>query len=208
MKITEFLDPVVTLFATFIGAWLAFRYETRRRNEDEKQAKIAGYNKAMYTLGNMLSIMRQFKEDVLDRAEKETGNRLCFGYSLPISAGIVNIEAKEVLFILNEDIQAFENMMLEERKFHHLLRLIEERSEFVRSMVLPALERSEIPSSNWLGDDQLKEILGKNSFDHYIRMSEAVASYTPNNIASLEVAINRAHSVMKTLYPKEKHLIY
>lgn len=207
MEFKDFIDAIATLGATFIGASLAFKYEERRQKSEQKQRNIAGYNRAMFSLGNMLNVMQQFDENVLQNSNR--ANPLNFPPTPQFSHGAARLDLTDVQFLLqSDDHSALENIMIEERRFFLLISLIEDRSILINEIINPKLAAANIPFTAQISDAQFQQVVGQHIFIKYLNLSKSIVQFTGENITSIKMAIARFHSVMKTMYPEEKFLKY
>lgn len=72
-KTEDLIPAAFTLFAAFLGAWIAFSLEANARKQERREAQLEAANKLLLALSERLSMLRVFQHDFIDPVREKPG---------------------------------------------------------------------------------------------------------------------------------------
>ncbi len=156
----EMFLAIPTLFATLMGAWVAFKLEDNRRKEKQEKKNISACNKAIYILskqyGRLLELQDKTIDPVRDSLEpwREMKPELIMDYK------DIKLNIEDILFFQDTSHKDILYKLLEaEKKFHNTFDTFNKRSQFFLEEVQPRLlDKTAIACSN---KDDYKQLMDK-----------------------------------------------
>ncbi len=203
----DVLAALVTLVATFTGAWAAFRFESRRRKTEEDEKRIGAGNRALYVVYHYWNLLEQFRKEVLEphRGKQDAWLNLAAhpAASIPTDRFLPN----DLQFLLQvERADTYVTLMLEEQRALLALNLITGRSNLVLNEVFPRMAGAGIRVGQQLGSDEIERILGVDVTHKLKELTAALFKNVDEDLVSLRAAHDKMRSTMKDLYPARKFL--
>lgn len=197
------MNALVTILSVFLGAYLAFKYETRRKEADERSARVSVVNQALFTLYNQWNILGQYEREVCVKHRKSPISWLNMPATSPIEVGLVGFNWEGLAFLLeSSDPTIYSNLMLEERRFRFIVGQIHERSELLSQTVLPKLADAGVKSGDSIDVPAVEAFFGPHVVALLKASTNAVINGTESSLVSTEEAFHRLRSVAHTMYPK------
>jgi hypothetical protein len=172
---SSFFEPAATLVATFIGAWLAFRYQEKLDKKKQLNAQAESGNRVLFQLVDNLNWLENTKRQMIDPYRDEPGRMLLMRPVFsPAPQTNIDIESVEFLISMGEA-ELLGELSIERRKFQQSIALESERSRFYLQQVNPALEKSGVMNGQEVTAVQVRAALGDSAFfllqdltNHYI----------------------------------------
>ena len=201
------IDPAAILVAAFGGAWLAFRLERKRRDDDEIQRRVGAANRALYTLFNFWNILEQFRKEAIEPLRGKHDQWLNMPATVPTKYGLTAFEAGELSFLLQtENAMVFSTLLLEEQRFAQAVHMIELRSSIVLNQVFPRFATAGVRVGGTLLEPDVEKIIGNDTVHKLKVLGESIVANVDANLKSIVTAHDQLRAAMKRLYPKRKFI--
>jgi len=203
----DILAALVTLIATFAGAWAAFRFESRRRKTEEDEKRIGAANRALYVIYQYWNLLEQFRKEVLEphRGRQDAWLNLAAHPAAPVATD--RFQPNDLQFLLQvERADTYVTLMLEEQRVLLALNLITARSSLVLNEVFPRMAGAGIGVGQPIASDQLEHILGVDVTHKLKEITTSLFKNVDEDLVSLRAAHDKLRSTMKALYPSMKFL--
>lgn len=201
----DILGSLVTLLATFAGAWAAFRFESRGRKIEEDEKRIGAANRALYVIYHYWSLLEQFRKEVLEphRGKQDAWLNLAAHPVPPVPTD--RFQPNDLQFLLQvEHADTYVTLMLEEERVLLALSLITARSNLVLNVVFPRMEGAGIKVGQSVASDQIQPVLGVDVIHQLKEITTALFKNIDEDLVSLRAAYDKMRSTMKILYPDRK----
>lgn len=201
------IDPIATLAAAFGGAWLAFRLERKRRDDDEVQKRVGAANRALYTLFNFWNILEQFRKEAIEPLRGKPDAWLNMPATVPSKYGLTAFEAGELSFLLQtENAMVFSALLLEEQRFAQAVHMIELRSSIVLNQVFPRFAAAGVKVGTTLLEPDVERIVGLDTVHKLKVVGEAIITNVDADLKSIVAAHDQLRAAVKHLYPDRKFI--
>ena len=200
LGLKEFIAGIGTLFATFIGAWLAFQFAKAQRDRERAEKEIAAGNRALYTLTAIFNQTYQHQEDIVAPIRGRDDAWLNMAATSPLTEN-VGFDLTDLSFVLQAKPEVFSQVLLEEQRFKLLAHMISEHASLMLNIVWPRLETAGIGMGELRPDEYVKNTLGPGIVRRLERGSAAIIKNTDDNVEFIKVAFGRLRSTLKELYP-------
>jgi len=201
----EILTGVGTLFATFIGAWLAFKFTLRKENRERVEKEVAAGNRALFILTEMYNQTVQQQKNAVDPFR---GNPAAWFYlpaGLPLSRNL-SFDMQELTFLLQSYPKVFHQVLLEESRFKLLGFLIEDHRSLIFTVIWPRLEAAGVKLGQALSIGELMQVLGAGAGQRLQQTSDNIMKNSDENVASLKAAIMDLRLTLRKIYPDRKFI--
>jgi hypothetical protein len=194
-----------TLFATYVGAKLAFVFERRERVKDVDEKNIAAINRALYTLTEMWTILRQYQRDHLEDY-RDAPDRWLNLTSHPLAAKHYDLhfELGQLTFLLPEEGNTLAKVMLQERRFQLAIGLIEYRTKIMLKEVFPRMGQAQSAPGQQPSLVQIEQILGISTVQQLRQVTDQIFAFIDVDIPDLQAVYREFWNAGKRLYPKAK----
>lgn len=204
---TGLIEPIATLIAAFGGAWLAFRLERKRRDDDEIQKRVGAANRALYTLFNFWNILEQFRKEEIEPFRGKPDVWLNLPATVSSKYGLTTFEAGEVSFLLQtENPMVFAALLLEEQRFAQAVHMIELRSSMVLNQVFPRFAAAGVKVGTKLLEPDVERIVGIDTVHKLKVLGEAIVSNVDADLKSIVATHDQLRTAMMRLYPDRKFI--
>jgi len=203
----DLVAALVTLIATFVGAWAAFRFESRRRKVEEDDKRIGAANRALYVVYHYWNLLEQFRKEVLEpyRGRKDAWLNLAAHPAAP--APTDRFQPNDLQFLLQvEHADTYVTLMLEEQRVMLALNLIAARSDLVLNEVFPRMASADKGVGQPVAFDEIECVLGVDVTHKLKELTASIFRNVDEDLASLKTAHDKMRSTMKSLYPDRKFL--
>jgi hypothetical protein len=144
------LTGLGTLSATFIGAWLAFKFATLKSERERIDNEVAAGNRALFTLSWMWNEIRQHQKEIIDPYRDKPDAWFNLHVSPPLNSEL-SLDMKELSFVMESNASVFQQVFLEEERFRLAAHLIEEHKQLICTQTWPrdsAATESDISSNH------------------------------------------------------------
>jgi hypothetical protein len=193
-----------SLFATFIGAYLAFRFGRMQRARERIDANVTAGNVALTTLIEMWDRQTQFQRDVVApfRDRHDAWFNLTVGTRLDTVE--MSLNRNELSFLLESNAQAWQQAIMEDRRFHMMRELIDKRDDVILKEAWPRLAAKGVPIGAQLAEKQFEELLGSAVVQQLRRYTAGITSMIDENVVSSFAAITTLREALLKIYPERK----
>ena len=204
-ELKDVLAAVVTLLATFTGAWAAFAFERHRRRNEEETHNVGAANRALYTLFNFWDVLEQFRKTVIESHRGKRDAWLNMAATLPSKATLSTFGADELAFLLQTPhAGVYATLMLEEQRFTSAVSLIEERSSLVLGEVFRTLAQAGVTVGSSHPEEDVERIIGIDTTQKLKIVTDSLIKNIDEDLLSIVEAYDELQRCMKILYPKRK----
>ncbi len=179
-NLSSLFEPMATLIATFIGAWLAFKYQSRLEGRKELDARVDAGNRVLFQLAGNISWLVNTKRQLIDPFRERPGRMFEMLPDLsPVPVGVLDFNS--VSFLLRrKNADVLGEVLVETRKFQMAVSLQERRSSFYLSDINPRLERASIQHGQDVTETRMREAVGDISWymlesitNHYVEQIDS-----------------------------------
>lgn len=201
----DILTSLVTLAATFVGAWAAFRFESRRRKTEEDEKRIGAANRALYVIFHYWNLLEQFRKEVLEpqQGRQDAWLNLAAHPVAPVPTD--RFQTNDLQFLLQaEHADTYVALMLEEERVLLALNLITTRSQLMLDEVFPKMAGAGVKVGQSMASDQIECVLGVDVTHKLKEITAALFKNIEEDLVSLRAAHDKLRSTMKLLYPNGK----
>jgi len=140
----DFVQPVVTIFATFVGATLAFVVAEIRSVREEKRRRRGAINTAIVTVFRMHLTLSECRKQVLAPYEHSDEGWLRAPISPVDRRDPITFDAAELAFLLNEGQgDLYTGLMLVSDKFETIVSVLQKREDLILSSVHPVVHQTD-----------------------------------------------------------------
>ncbi len=204
-ELKDFLAAVVTLLATFVGAWAAFAFERGRRRDEQEVRNVGAANRALYTLFNIWNVLEQFRKTVIEPYRGKHDAWLNMAATFPSKTGLATFEAGELAYLLQTPhATVYATLMLEEQRFAFAVSLIEMRSSLVLNEVFRALGQAQVTVGTPLPEADVERIIGIDTTRKLKVVTDSLIKNIDEDLLSIVAAYDELQKFMKIIYPERK----
>lgn len=201
------LNPLATLIAAFAGAWFAFLFESRKKVREELTKQRAVANRTLYIISEMYSVIHQYYCEVAkpfkDKSDAWLNMPAISTYSSKLE---FDSEGLDFLLNLGESV-SYPKIILEERRYKSVLKLIELRNDTLLHKVFPSLATAKIKvGTPQLTEDYIESVIGIDNVHMLKTWTPEIIDQLELNLKSLIVLHDAFREAMKRLQPKKKFL--
>jgi len=190
-----------SLFSTFIGAFLAFKFGIRRRERERVTKEVVAGNLALFTLTEMWDRQLQFQRDMSAPYRGRPDAWLNLPIGSPLDSVDLSINRDELAFVLRADAKAWQQMVMEDRRFHLVKLLIEDRERIVLNEVWPRLVAGGVPLGGSVPLADVEMLLGPALVQQMRVKTEGIISMIDENVKSSFAAIAALRGALVKLHP-------
>lgn len=203
----DVLAALMSLIASFVGAWAAFKFESQRWNAEKEEKEIGAGNRAIYTVYALWSVLEQYRKDVLEpfRGRHDAWLNLAAHPVPPVATD--SFHPSDLQFLLEKrQASLFAALMLEEQRFDLAMSLIRSRSDLVLNSVFPRMAEAGFGVGHARNRADIERVLGIDVCHKLQQMTNAIYQNVDENLASLRTAYIDLRKALETAYPKRKFL--
>lgn len=199
-------NPLATLIAAFVGAWAAFRLQHQKELDDQRRARIAAGNRALFTLLQQANTLKLFQRDFIDPNRDHPGRHLQMQPVLPYE-DTLHFEVNQLDFLATpKHQQVLFDLVLEESRYREAIKSINTRSTLHLEQIQPKLSAAGIVHGQEYTGEQYHRDLGDFLYQHLRSTTDAVVFHVDTTVASLVAMKNRLRVALLELYPKERFI--
>jgi hypothetical protein len=196
---------VATLFATYIGARLAFKFQRLKSDQERIDEEVAAGNRALFTLTEMYNQTVQHQKETVDQVRGKPAAWFNLRAYLPLSRDL-SFDTQELPFLLHSYPVVFHQVLLEESRFKLFAYMIEDHRSVIFTVIWPRLEAAGITHGQPLSIGELKQVLGPGAAGRLETIGEGIIKNCDENVASLKKAILDLRQTLKRIYPERKFI--
>ena len=202
---TDILNPLATLIASFGGAWAAFRLQAIEKSRDADRSNIAALNRALMVMMQQVNELKIYQKDHIDPQRNNPGRHLAILPTLPLDLESLRFDFKSLDFLSSAaEQQLLFELSIEERRYVESLKSINARSEVILSEVQPVLMAAGFEDSVAYTDAQFIAALGQPVYKKLQRLTDDVIRHVDLASESICLMRDRFRAVALKRYPKAK----
>lgn len=195
-----------SLFSTFIGAFLAFKFGLRQRDRERVNTEVTAGNLALSTLIDMWDRQIQFQRDMIVPFRNRHDAWLNLPVGSPLDSVELALNRNELAFLLQADGATWQAVVMEDRRFHLVKRLIEKREDLILKDVWPRLAAAGLPMRGQLAEADMERLLGPAIVQQLRVNTAAIISMIDENVASSFAAVTALGSTLRKIHPGRKFI--
>ena len=200
----EFL---IVLLGTFVGAYVAFELERRARERQRLDSRAAEGNLALFTLVQMWEVLNQYKKDVIDKAPNDHGKWLNMPTTLPQSRESLAFDPAKLYFLFEgRNTNLLPQLVLEQRRFHMAVSMINERSELMLKTIWPRLSAAGIELGKQCDEKVVHQVVGTNNFIVARNLADSIVENVSEDVTSFRQTFEKLRTQLRELLPGRKFI--
>jgi hypothetical protein len=195
-----------SLVATFLGAWLAFKFAAIRSDRERVDREVVAGNLALATVAEIWDQQKQFQRKVVDTHR----GRFDAWFNLAVGTTLGDIPTasirSDMAFLLQSAASVWQEVILEERRYRLVATLIKEREMLVLKEVWPRLEAEGLQMGQVAPETEIQRILGPGIVKQLTVKTSAISDFIDENVNSSFAAFKRLRSALKKIHPDRKFI--
>lgn len=199
-------NGVVTLGAAFLGAWAAFKLESNNRKKQIEDGDIAAGNRALFTLTQIWSRLRQYQKEMIDRYRTRDDAWLNLPAGMPIQDNGLMLDMNDLSFVLQSKPAIFQLIFLEADRFRLAAEMINQRNELILSQVHPRLSAAGIRVGGAESPENMEAILTIGVVHQLKVYTAGIIKNVDEDLISSFEAYEKLRAALKEIYPNRKFL--
>jgi hypothetical protein len=196
-----------TAVGAFIGAYAAFALERRDRSEEQIRARATEGNLALLTLFQMFSVLRQFQKEVISTAPEPGGRWMKMKVTFPQPDERLGFDPSRLAFLFEcENKNVLPEILLEERRYHLAITMINRRSHLMLEKVHPKLAQEGVQHGMNIAEEAIKAVIGPALAAEALQLTEGIVQNVNEDVASLKTSFDELRKQLAKLLPKENFI--
>lgn len=207
----EWLPPIVTLLAAFLGAWFAFLLQNLKDEKKEINTNSQALNKVQINLGQQLNCLTIFNKDFLLPNEESPIRWFAVPAAPYRDYKNLRINAGTLAFLIEPGYGSLiTEILVAEEMFQEVMNVINLRSETHVSRLQPKLEEIGFEEGKPYDKPfvEFEKMLGARLVGEMKRFTEGLYDSTKIAIETHENLINKIHKIGGEIFPDKKTLTY
>jgi hypothetical protein len=194
------------LVSTFLGAFFAFRFAVRQRELRRVNEEVTAGNLALSTLIEMWDRQVQFQRDVVEpyRNRQDAWSNLPIG--TPLDSIDLTLNRNDLGFVLQADGPTWQAVILEERRYHLVKRIIEQRDAVALNAAWPRLDAGGVQLRANLPEADVERILGAAIVQQLRENTRGIISMIDENVVSSFAAITALRQTLRSIHPGRRFI--
>ena len=197
------ISGIGTLTATFVGAWIAFKFASLKTIRERKDDEVAAGNRALFILSWMWNEIKQHQKEIVDPYRGKHDAWFNLHVSPPLKDDI-SFDMKDLAFVMEANPAVFQQVFLEGERYRLAVYLIEEHRRLILVQSWPRLEAAGLILGDNRPEAEIQKILGPATVQQLKITSEAIIRNFDENEQSIRQAFVALRAELKKLYPRSK----
>lgn len=190
-----------TVLSTFIGAWIAFRFNALRSERDRTDLEIEAGNLTIITLIEFLDRLLQFEENSTGPARGKPTAWFAMRPSGPLDVIGFTINKESLSFLLKKHPMMWRAIVLEERRYALVAKTIDDRNRLYADKLLPTLEAAGYNHGQNVIASDIEKAIGPTISQSLKDGTAFIIENVEKSIASLTTAISDLRKALAEIYP-------
>lgn len=189
------------LIGTFLGAFLAFRFQEVKDRRAEMKGQIESVNKTLLTLASQYNHLFNYNSNVLIQHKHpmaRISNFQATGLGDRFDARIVTEDL--VFLAYRGEANLLMELSVEQGRFDSAREVVALRCELMIKEIFPLVEKHGL-LGQMITSEQLEAAFGERLFGTLVTATEQVYAHVPSTVESLLQASNKLHAAAKRLFP-------
>lgn len=211
--LSTFVNHCVTLAATFIGAWAAFKLQITREENKSAEDNVKEIKKIQFVLISQRNKLLNIKAKLLDQYKDSNFRWLQLPAAHPLVINNLNIDCEKIDFLLSEDPNLIFDIQLSDHEFISCVDTLDRRSALHISKLQPILEKINNNRNSGNEDDEhffnaaeISSALGARFTQMIKQLTDDCYTGIDDYLAHNKKVLDQLELVAKRLYPKFKFL--
>ncbi|MFC5571606.1 hypothetical protein ACFPN1_16245 [Lysobacter yangpyeongensis] len=202
---TDIINPLATLIASFAGAWAAFKLQSVEKSREIDRSNIAAANRALLVMMQQANELKLYQKDHIDPQRHHPGRHIGIQATLPFDLDTLRFDFKSLDFLSSAtEQQLLFELSVEERRYIEALKAINARSEMILTEVQPRLMAAGFNDSAEYTGAQFTSALGQPTYNKLQRLTDDVIYHVDRTNESICTMRDKFRAAALKRYPKEK----
>lgn len=197
------VKAILTLSATFIGGYFAFRLNTLKDKKKEEKENVTAGNMTIFRLIRIYNAFNSYKKQFIDPFRESHFKYLEIRPSIGLDSWDVKFEYESLSYLLTSGnpnlIAELSSLIDEVVSTKEMMRV---RNSHHAGIVQPLMEKSGFYQGANISPDQLDEMLGERLSDTMKELTTDMIEFVDNIALNTEKLIDQMHLTNKQLFPK------
>ncbi len=201
----DVLAALVTLVASFAGAWAAFKFQAHEKKTAQAEKEIGAGNRAIFTVYALWNVLEQYRKEVLDpyRGRPDAWLNLAAHAAPPVK--VDRFQSSDLQFLLERGQPSmFATLMLEEQRFNLAIDLIRSRSDLVLNAVFPKMAAAGFKVDKQQTLEDVENALGEDVCHKLKQITATIYQYVDEDLASLRGLYTELRQALQAMFPQRK----
>lgn len=200
-------ELILAFIGTFGGAYIAFRLERRDRDRERLELRNAEGNLALFTLWQMWEVINQFKKEVIDVAPNNAGRWLNMATTPPRPLEALAFDIAKLHFLFEgKDKNVLGQLVLEERRFHSSIALIDQRTHLMLDVIWPLLGAAGIERGKQYDEKLIISIIKEDKLIKAQMLAESLTKQITANVGSFKNTFQQLRTQLREMLPDMKFI--
>ena len=202
----ELFVGVITLFASFTGAYSAFALQNKKQRQELVAARVEAGNRAIFNLINLWNTFMNYKNQFIDPFRSCPGRYLAMPPSVGFGAKAnFNFDSLTYLFEL-DDPNIVGHLASFQSKVESTIALIAQRSQMHIDGIQPAMEKAGFIEGQDVSMRQIEQVLGQRSIAMMQQSTAQIIESVDSIISESKTLIEKLHELHVKNYKGHKIL--
>jgi uncharacterized membrane protein YeaQ/YmgE (transglycosylase-associated protein family) len=190
-----------TVVSTFVGAWIAFRFNALKSERDKADREVEAGNTAIMILIEFLDRLLQFEENFTAAARGKTSAWFAMRPGAPLDVVEFAVDKNSLSFLLKKHPMTWRAVVLEERRYAIVAKAIDDRNKLYADRLLPAMEAAGFGHAQNVLLSDVEKAVGPTISQALKDGTAFIIENVEKDVASLNTAISDLRKCLIELYP-------
>lgn len=209
MSITagEIVNWVVTLAASFSGAWFAFLYQLRIKDEEIIEKQVAAGNVGLIAMLKIIDITTKYNSDFISPNRAAPAIEFAIPPSMPDINSEISINHEALAFLIeNKRRGLFKNTIEFQNRYEFIANIINKRTELFKSHIHNAYSKAGLTHEGLYDPETLKNVIGEKNHVALKQLTDAIVEQVDSSLTFFIQVKEDLISALKEDYPN--HVIF
>ena len=203
---SDITSLIGSLFSTFIGAYLAFRFTVLRSKKERVDKEVTAGNLALSTLVEIWDRQTQFQRDILEQYRGRADAWINTAIGTPLDSMTISLNRNDLAFVLQTNPTVWQSVVMEERRYLLVSKFIDQRETLVLDQAWPRITAAGIGMGTQILEPQMEAILGPAIVKRLRTLTTAIFTQIDENITTSLRAFEDLRAVLLKIYPNQKFI--
>jgi hypothetical protein len=201
--VKESAAPLVTLLASFSGAWFAFRLQSKHKLTEVRNSNIAAANQAFFILLQQLNTIKLIQKDFIDPFRDRVDAFIVMQPLYPEDHAEMKFDFTALGFLLStRHKQLLLDIWLEQKRFDEAIKIFNYRSRLHYERVQPKFAQGGIQAETVYPNSVFREVLGPQLYEELERATQQAIMHIDRTLNSLDALRVKLEIGFKDLFPE------
>lgn len=192
------------LVGAFVGAYSAFRLNSKKEAEKEYKDQQVVMNNTLFTLIRQINAVKSIKKN-FDEYENPLDRAFQLPAMKPPKYDDLTFDYDGLSFLLHDEPQFLMELTIEQSRFEQAFNAIEIRNDFYVNKLQPALSANNL-NGRPMPIEEFQEKLGEMLFEGSINGAKSMYYHIEESDKSLVEMYNKASKLARKVFPGEKFI--